>query len=203
MRDLLPESLRMARMERGLSLRKAAALTGVTKETLSDLERGRRSPHPPTLFKIAQGYGVEVRDLLEPESPKAPAPRESGPLSGGDSEADITALERLLQESDAPPRLHSALHDFTEGATPAAEVVSAFIKPAADIADELEASRIWHHISVLLDEINRTEDAGYKAVLATVRDVAFHVYAMRMMNAKLLRGRERGEEGSEERAQGA
>jgi len=82
--------LRRVRLERGLSLRGAAAKLGVTKETLSDLERARRQPHPPTLAKIADGYGVEISDLLGPmveepqaeEEPvlpgKAQAPSESG-----------------------------------------------------------------------------------------------------------------------------
>jgi transcriptional regulator with XRE-family HTH domain len=85
MMDRLPPEglgtrLRRTRVERGLSLRQAAAQTGVTKETLSDLERDRRTPHPPTLAKIARGYGVEISDLLGPvveeESsvPKEPAP---------------------------------------------------------------------------------------------------------------------------------
>jgi transcriptional regulator with XRE-family HTH domain len=81
MEELLPGRLRLARAERGLTLRQAAKLTGVAKETLSDLERGRRSPHTPTLYKIAQGYEIPVRELLwidEPSeelaSPKVLAP---------------------------------------------------------------------------------------------------------------------------------
>jgi transcriptional regulator with XRE-family HTH domain len=62
----LAARLRRVRLERGLSLRGAATETGVTKETLSDLERARRHPHPPTLAKIADGYGVEISDLLGP-----------------------------------------------------------------------------------------------------------------------------------------
>jgi transcriptional regulator with XRE-family HTH domain len=62
----LASRLRRVRLERGLSLRGAAVQVGVTKETLSDLERARRHPHPPTLAKIAKGYGVEISDLLGP-----------------------------------------------------------------------------------------------------------------------------------------
>jgi transcriptional regulator with XRE-family HTH domain len=80
MQELVPGKLRLARIERGFTLRQAAKLTGVTKETLSDLERGLRQPHPPTLFKIAQGYGIPVKDLLEEPvlvSGKDEAPQES------------------------------------------------------------------------------------------------------------------------------
>ncbi len=60
----------MARLERGLTLRGAAERTGVSKETISELERGLRKPHPPTLYKLAQGYGIGVGELLE--DPAAP-----------------------------------------------------------------------------------------------------------------------------------
>jgi transcriptional regulator with XRE-family HTH domain len=90
--EVLGARLRRTRVERGLSLRQAAAQTGVTKETLSDLERDRRTPHPPTLAKIARGYGVEISDLLGPvveeesSAPKEPAPPspEQLPLNGLD-----------------------------------------------------------------------------------------------------------------------
>ncbi len=69
----LATRLRRVRLERGLTLRQAAQRTGVTKETLSDLERARRQPHPPTLQKIAEGYDVEIRDLLGPIVDEEPA----------------------------------------------------------------------------------------------------------------------------------
>jgi transcriptional regulator with XRE-family HTH domain len=74
MQRSLPEKLRILRAERGLTLEGAALETGVTRETLGLLERGKRHPHTPTLTKIARGYGVPVEDLLEPAAPKAPAP---------------------------------------------------------------------------------------------------------------------------------
>jgi transcriptional regulator with XRE-family HTH domain len=74
MAELLPRKLRVLRAERGLTLREAAKLTGVAKETLSDLERGLRHPQDLTLAKIAQGYSLPVEELLEveeaPASPK-------------------------------------------------------------------------------------------------------------------------------------
>src|SRR5215212_3585771 len=61
----LGRKLRVLRAERGLTLREASSLTGVTKETISGLERGIRHPHDVTLAKLAEGYGVPVEDLLE------------------------------------------------------------------------------------------------------------------------------------------
>ena len=61
----LAERLRVLRAQRGMTLVEAAEQVGVGRDTLSDLERGRRHPVMPTLAKIAQGYGVPVEDLLE------------------------------------------------------------------------------------------------------------------------------------------
>jgi transcriptional regulator with XRE-family HTH domain len=61
----LAERLRVLRAQRGMTLVEAAEQAGVGRDTLSDLERGRRHPVMPTLAKIAQGYGVPVEDLLE------------------------------------------------------------------------------------------------------------------------------------------
>jgi transcriptional regulator with XRE-family HTH domain len=72
MEGLLPRKLLMARLERGLTLRGAAEQTGVSKETISELERGLRKPHPPTLYKIAQGYGIHVSDLLQEDQLAVP-----------------------------------------------------------------------------------------------------------------------------------
>src|SRR5215208_6222216 len=65
MQGSLAARLRVLRAERGLTQRQAAARAGVTPETISDLERGKRHAYMPTLAKIAKGYGVPVEDLLE------------------------------------------------------------------------------------------------------------------------------------------
>jgi DNA-binding XRE family transcriptional regulator len=87
MQESLGHRLRVLRARRGLTLREAAARTGVAKETISDVERGIRHPHDVTLAKIADGYGVDVEELLEePEvalsgPPKADSPPDTGPRS--------------------------------------------------------------------------------------------------------------------------
>ncbi len=60
----LGRKLRILRGHRGLSLRSAAGVCGVTKETISALERGTQEPHDSTLAKIAKGYGVSFEELL-------------------------------------------------------------------------------------------------------------------------------------------
>jgi transcriptional regulator with XRE-family HTH domain len=81
--ESLARKLRLLRAQRGLTLVQASSLTGVTRGTLSELEGGKRVAYMPTLSKIAEGYGVDVRELLleEPEvslAGKADAPPETG-----------------------------------------------------------------------------------------------------------------------------
>ncbi len=99
----------MLRAERGLTLRDASRLTGVTQETLSDLERGRRHPHDVTLAKIANGYGVPVEDLIaeEPVPPKGEALRESGPEDPG--KRSYERLREDLRQRDAGELLRLTL----------------------------------------------------------------------------------------------
>src|SRR5215210_7810358 len=119
--------LRILRAERGLTLREAASRTGVAKETISDIERGLRHPHDPTLAKIAKGYGVPVQELLEePEvslAGKAEAP-EAGPADqrGAETEAgqphtDSPIEEErriILQSADALRELIKTMKGFKE-----------------------------------------------------------------------------------------
>jgi transcriptional regulator with XRE-family HTH domain len=62
--EALARKLRILRAARGISLREAEKLTGVTRETLGALEHGQRGAHTGTLQKIATGYGVSVSDLM-------------------------------------------------------------------------------------------------------------------------------------------
>jgi transcriptional regulator with XRE-family HTH domain len=65
MQGSLAEKLRVLRARMGLSLTEAASHAGVTRDTLSDLEHGKRHPYMPTLSKIAAGYGIPVEELIE------------------------------------------------------------------------------------------------------------------------------------------
>jgi transcriptional regulator with XRE-family HTH domain len=61
----LPVKLRVLRAERGLTLREVEELSGVAKETISDIERGTRHPLDATLAKLARAYHVPLEELLE------------------------------------------------------------------------------------------------------------------------------------------
>jgi transcriptional regulator with XRE-family HTH domain len=84
MPGLLPKRLRVLRAERGLTITHAAELAGVTRETLRELELGRRTSHEPTLAKIANAYGIPVAELVELEesvAPLAEAPKPRSPAA--------------------------------------------------------------------------------------------------------------------------
>ena len=105
----LAERLRVLRAQRGMTLVEAAEQAGVGRDTLSDLERGRRHPVMPTLAKIAQGYGVPVEDLLEEPAlaGKDEAPREAGPANVHQLFAEHQARPAWLQAFDESLRFRS------------------------------------------------------------------------------------------------
>ncbi len=53
-------------------MRELERMSGVSKETLSGIERGSRAPQALTLGKLANALEVDIEDLLG-ESPKAPS----------------------------------------------------------------------------------------------------------------------------------
>jgi transcriptional regulator with XRE-family HTH domain len=79
MQGSLAEKLRVLRARVGLSLTEAATRAGVTRDTLSDLEHGKRHPYMPTLSKIAKGYGVPVEELLDEPVLAGTKASETGP----------------------------------------------------------------------------------------------------------------------------
>lgn len=55
------------RTGKGLKLEAVAAVTGVSKSTLNNIENGKTSPTLANLEKIAKGLGCRISDLYESE----------------------------------------------------------------------------------------------------------------------------------------
>lgn len=55
------------RTAKGLKLEAVAAVTGVSKSTLNNIENGKTSPTLANLEKIAKGVGCRISDLYESE----------------------------------------------------------------------------------------------------------------------------------------
>ena len=62
--------LRELRLERGLSLRNLARLSGLSTNALSMIERSRTSPSISTLYKVADALGVPITAFFRLEPPK-------------------------------------------------------------------------------------------------------------------------------------
>lgn len=59
--------LRQLRQDRGLTQGAVAVLAGITNVEVSLLERGKVSPQPATIVKLAKGLGIgaeRMRDIL-------------------------------------------------------------------------------------------------------------------------------------------
>ena len=66
--DTVARNLKDLREQRGLSLDQLAALTGVSKSMLRQIETGKSSPTIATIWKIANGLRISFTSLLrEPE----------------------------------------------------------------------------------------------------------------------------------------
>ena len=55
------------RTAKGLKLEPVAAVTGVSKSTLNNIENGKTSPTLANLEKVAKGLGCRISDLYESE----------------------------------------------------------------------------------------------------------------------------------------
>ena len=72
---LIGNRLRLARVEAGKTLRQTEEETGLSKDTISRIERGTREPQPLTVAKLAKAYGRTTEEFLEaPKKAHAPSP---------------------------------------------------------------------------------------------------------------------------------
>lgn len=55
--------LRRARQRSGLSLGQLAELTGLRRDTITQLEQGRCEPQPYALYRLAAALGATPREL--------------------------------------------------------------------------------------------------------------------------------------------
>jgi transcriptional regulator with XRE-family HTH domain len=141
----LATKLRVLRAERGLTVRQAAEISGVAKETISQIERGERHPYDRTLAKLAHAYDVPVEGLLE-EPALAGSPKVKGPEAAGPSEAELEQqrerAQRLMDAgvSEATARElsgeYSRSEEWWQALTRAVGIEApAWIGPGVDLED--------------------------------------------------------------------
>lgn len=94
------ETLKRIRTMRGLNQVDLAKASGVSQNTISEIETGRREARPATLRKLANALDIEIADFFEEaDRPKAPAPPSSEPtLFNGvlDEERRANEIDRWL-----------------------------------------------------------------------------------------------------------
>lgn len=116
--------LRVARLEKGLTLREAAKVTGVDKATISAIERNKRKPFDVTLSRLAKGYGVSISQLVEepigeePGQPLKEKAREWFQEAGGDRDLlhgmDDEAWEAYVENLDTPEEVSETYHKMQD-----------------------------------------------------------------------------------------
>jgi transcriptional regulator with XRE-family HTH domain len=161
MQGSLARKLRVLRAERGLTLRGAASLTGVAKETISDIERGLRHPHDPTLAKIAKGYGVPIEELIE----EPPLLERALDAARRDEEKQTKAVRRLFAGEGVLKATH--IVDFEE------DRFRAELRESG-LPDELFEELVWPLVLALREAEQKAaqveeKNARLEADLAKVR----------------------------------
>ncbi len=84
--DVVGTNLRAIRAARGLSLSGLAALSGVSKAMLGQVERGESSPTIATLWKLARGLELPLSAFVE-------GPVEAGRVEGGFAYRTVFAFD--------------------------------------------------------------------------------------------------------------
>ena len=155
----LADRLAALRTAAGWSLDELAAKSGVSRATLSRLERAETSPTATLLSRLARAHGLPLSRLL----------------------ADAEALPvRLLRAADQP-RWHDQQSGFERRkccpplAGFATEVIEATLAPGAELAyDEPTVARLEHHLCLLEGAVALTLQ-GQVFTLAAGDSISFRV----------------------------
>jgi transcriptional regulator with XRE-family HTH domain len=172
MRDALDARLasRVAelRVARGWSLDDLAGRTGVSRSTLSRLERAEISPTASLLGKLCTAYGWTMSRLLAEVEPEPPAV-----VRAADQRVWRDEPTGFTRRTVSPP------HPGLRG-----ELLEAVLEPGADIAyDEPPVTGMEQHVWVLDGELEVTDD-GRPHTLSAGDCLRFRLWgATRLRNA--------------------
>ena len=137
-------NLRLIRARKGLTIRDLEELTGVSKDSISAIERGTREPRAITLVKLADALGVEVDEI---------------------EEGLVSTPKTRLPESFDPAVITREVHeDYPTLSTESAEFREAVDRRFAEELAELSANDL-NAIGAELRSRARELDVGFRSSL--------------------------------------
>ncbi len=119
LRLILGLKLKTFRLEKGLSLVKLAASSGVAVSYISEIEQGKKYPKPEKMIQLAHGLGISYDDLVSLRVDKKLDPLTALMESELVQEFPfdlfgISARDILNLFSDSPPKASAFLHTILE-----------------------------------------------------------------------------------------
>ena len=94
------ETVKRIRTMRGMNQVDLAKASGVSQNTISEIETGRREARPATLGKLARALGVDIADFFEEPTY---AKKARSPLSAERAQESRTQLTPLTARAEQPP----------------------------------------------------------------------------------------------------
>jgi transcriptional regulator with XRE-family HTH domain len=135
---------------------------GVSKRTISEIERGVRTPHTLTLAKLANALEVDLDELLEDEAPKDRAPQQ---LEWVLSVADVEMLRHRLR--DVPTELLRGWIKALAGNQRHKTIED--MKSREGMNEAVAQSLLMFRATILREELLRREDEDPKDYLPDLR----------------------------------
>jgi transcriptional regulator with XRE-family HTH domain len=114
MQSPLARKLRMLRAREGITLAEVEERSGVTRESIGELERGKRIPFGSTLQKLAQAYGVTLAELLEEEETALTGPKVEAPRAAGQPDTYEEAAEAFERVHYSPAAIAAGWHRLAQ-----------------------------------------------------------------------------------------
>jgi transcriptional regulator with XRE-family HTH domain len=174
------ETLRARRKERGLKLRQAARLIGISDTYLSHLEWGKReAPEPPIIKKIAEIYRLSFAELLYKAGMLVPKP--------GTRESRLRKKFDDLIDSD--PEVQPILREWIDALKEAIQS----IKLATEDIRAISAENKWLYIgsrTYRLEEFKK--DAALQSIPindlpSDIQDHLLSINDLRLMELRMHR----------------
>jgi transcriptional regulator with XRE-family HTH domain len=153
-----------------MTLRQAEEETGLSKDTISRLERGLRTPQPLTVGKLAEAYGHPIEEFLENPKVQAPPPLDSGDERGhypypwmGDTLA--RTIDGWVKQTEVPPENPMFSYAISVGAIDVLQEVLRYDIPGETLGDRVPEDELGERIQLAkkLDRVLRRANEHYAA----------------------------------------